>query len=106
MFISSAFAQTANITPSDPTMTFIVPMILVFGIFYFLVIRPQNKKMKQHQEKIESAKKGDKVITGGGIEGVIAHVRDDVYEVEIAPNVRVKVRKNTLLDIVTNKANS
>jgi preprotein translocase subunit YajC len=104
MFISSAFAQSATVNAtSDPTMTFIIPMMLVFGIFYFLVIRPQQNKLKQHQEKIISAKKGDKVVTGGGVEGVIVHVRDDVYEVEIAPNVRIKVRKNTLIDIVTQK---
>jgi preprotein translocase subunit YajC len=103
MFITSAFAQTTGSVSNDPTMTFIIPMMLVFGIFYFLVIRPQQKKIKQQQEKITSAKKGDKVITGGGIEGVIVHVRDDVYEVEIAPNVRIKVRKNTLMDIVTVK---
>ncbi len=102
MFITPAFAQATS-QASDPTMSFIVPMMLVFGIFYFLVIRPQQKKIKQHQEKILTAKKGDKVVTGGGIEGVIAHVRDDVYEVEIAPNVRVKVRKNSLTDIVSVK---
>ena len=104
MFINSAFAQTTSSVANDPTMTFIIPMMLVFGIFYFLVIRPQQKKLKQHQEKILAAKKGDKVITGGGIEGIIAHVRDDVYEIEIAPNVRIKVRKNTLMDIVTLKS--
>lgn len=108
MLISSAFAQTATTTATnsvtnDPTMNFILPMLLVFGIFYFLVIRPQQNKLKAHQLKVSSAKKGDKVVTGGGIEGVIAHVRDDVYEVEIAPNVRIKVRKNTLLDVVTDK---
>lgn len=103
MFISSAFAQTAASAANDPTITFIVPMLLVFGIFYFLVIRPQQKKVKEHQEKITDAKKGDKVVTGGGIEGVIAHVREDIYEVEIAPNVRVKLRKNSLLDIISQK---
>lgn len=103
MFTTSAVAQTTTAPTNDPAMTFVIPMLLVFGIFYFLVIRPQQKKIKQQQEKITSAKKGDKVITGGGIEGVIAHVRDDVYEVEIAPNVRIKVRKNTLMDIVTVK---
>lgn len=102
MFITPAFAQTAS-AANDPTMTFILPMLLVFGIFYFLVIRPQQKKAKEHQEKITSAKKGDKVITGGGIEGTISHVREDIYEVEIAPNVRIKVRKNSLLDIVKTK---
>jgi preprotein translocase subunit YajC len=103
MFISPAFAQTTNNVTNDPTMTFIIPMMLVFGIFYFLVIRPQQKKLKSHQEKILAAKKGDKVVTGGGIEGVIVHVREDVYEIEIAPNVRIKVRKNTLIDIITPK---
>ncbi|MFT6071700.1 MAG: preprotein translocase subunit YajC [Alphaproteobacteria bacterium] len=103
MFTSSAYAQSASAIASDPTITFIVPMLLVFGIFYFLVIRPQQKKAKEHQEKITTAKKGDKVVTGGGIEGVIAHVREDVYEIEIAPNVRIKVRKNTLIDIAPAK---
>jgi len=103
MFISSAYAQSAN-AANDPTMSFIIPMLLVFGIFYFFVIRPQQKKAKEHQEKITSAKKGDKIVTGGGIEGVVVHVREDVYEIEIAPNVRIKVRKNTLIDVTTKKA--
>jgi preprotein translocase subunit YajC len=103
MFISNAYAQSVSAVTNDPTLNFIIPMVLVFGIFYFFVIRPQQVKMKQHQEKITSATKGDKVITGGGVEGVIVHVREDVYEVEIAPNVRVKIRKNSLLDVINPK---
>ncbi|MEM6604006.1 MAG: preprotein translocase subunit YajC [Pseudomonadota bacterium] len=100
MFVTEAYAQAAGAPASDP-LTMLLPMVLIFGIFYFLVIRPQNKRMKDHKAKIASVKRGDDVATGGGIVGKVVHVREDKIEVEIAPNVRVKVLKGTLSDILT-----
>ena len=73
-----------------------IPLILIFVIFYFFLIRPQQKKVKEHKAMVESLKKGDKVVTSGGITGIITRVIDnDKVEVEIAENVRVEIVKAT-----------
>ena len=101
MFISSAYAQSAAALPaSDPIMTMLVPMAIVFTIFYFLVIRPQNNRLKSHKAKLDAVVRGDDVITGGGIVGKVVHIREDKLEIEIAPNVRIKVLKGTLSDVL------
>ncbi|RJP89681.1 MAG: preprotein translocase subunit YajC [Desulfobacteraceae bacterium] len=73
-----------------------VPIILMFVIFYFLLIRPQQKKAKAHQEMINALKKGDKVITSGGIHGVIAGLDETTVTLEIAEKVRIKVTRSSL----------
>jgi preprotein translocase subunit YajC len=70
-----------------------VPLILIFIVFYFLLIRPQQKKAKEHQNYLANLKKGDKVITGGGIHGQIVGLTDTVATLEIAENVRIKVNR-------------
>ena len=73
-----------------------IPLILIFVIFYFFLIRPQQKKVKEHKSMIESLKRGDKVITSGGITGIVERVIDnDKVEVEIAENVKVEIVKAT-----------
>ena len=73
-----------------------IPLILIFVIFYFFLIRPQQKKVKEHKAMVESLKKGDKVVTSGGITGTISRVIDnDKVEVEIADNVTVEVVRGT-----------
>ena len=73
-----------------------VPLILIFVIFYFFLIRPQQKKVKEHKSMVENLKRGDKVITSGGITGTIDRVIDnDKVEVEIAENVKVEIIKST-----------
>ena len=73
-----------------------IPLILIFVIFYFFLIRPQQKKVKEHKAMIESLKRGDKVITSGGITGTIERIVDnDKVEVEIAENVKVEIVKAT-----------
>ncbi len=79
----------------------IAPWLFIFLIFYMLMIRPQQKRMKQHQAALAAAKKGDDIITGGGIRGRITKVADDEFEVEIASGVRVRVIKSTVTAIVT-----
>jgi len=78
----------------------IAPWILIFLIFYFLMIRPQQKRVKEHQANIASVKKGDEVITGGGLRGKATRVTDDEVEVEIAQGVRVRAVKSTLSQVL------
>ena len=73
-----------------------IPLVLMFVIFYFLLIRPQQKKAKQHKEMLAAVKKGDKIITSGGIHGEITGIADDTVTVEIAPKVRVKVSRGSI----------
>ena len=79
-----------------------VPLILIFAIMYFLLIRPQQKKLKQHQEMVNNVRRGDQVVTQGGIVGKISKVKDDgEVEVEIAEGVRVRVVKSTIAQVVS-----
>ena len=102
MFITPAYAQAAGAAPS-PMMQFlgsgIMPMILIFVIFYFLMIRPQQTAMKAHKAKIAAVKKGDSVVTGGGLVGKVTRVDDEQVEIEIASGVKVKAIKGTLSDV-------
>ena len=78
----------------------ILPLILIFVVFYFLLIRPQQKKLKSHKEMITNLKKGDKVVTQGGIMGAIHYVNEDgTISLEVADNVTVKVAKGMIADI-------
>ena len=77
-----------------------IPLILMFVIFYFLLIRPQQKKQKQQREMINNLKKGDRVITGGGIHGRITGVGDTTLTVEIAEKVRVKINRNNVAALI------
>jgi preprotein translocase subunit YajC len=73
-----------------------IPLILIFVIFYFFLIRPQQKKVKEHKAMVENLKRGDKVITSGGITGIVERLIDnDTVEVEIADNVKVEIVKAT-----------
>ena len=73
-----------------------IPLILIFVIFYFFIIRPQQKKVKEHKSMVEALKRGDKVITSGGITGTVERIIDnDKVEVEIAENVKVEIVRST-----------
>jgi preprotein translocase subunit YajC len=100
MFISSAHAQAAG-AASDPMggLLGLAPLVLVFVAFYFLMIRPQQRRVKQLQEAVAAVKKGDQVVTAGGIAGRVTKVEERFVEVEIAPNTRVRVVKATLAEI-------
>ncbi len=77
----------------------LIPLLFIFVIFWFFLIRPQQKRLKTHHEMIQALKKGDKVITGGGFFGTIIDVKEDSLKVEIADGVRVKVKQDTILDL-------
>ena len=80
-----------------------IPLILIFVIFYFFLIRPQQKKVKEHKAMVESLKRGDKVVTSGGITGTVERVIDnDTVEVEIANNVKVEIIKSTGIQSLLN----
>src|SRR6476661_6152563 len=81
----------------------ILPWLLIFVIFYMLMIRPQQRRVKEHQAAIAAIKKGDEIITGGGIRGRVTKVGDDEAEVEIANGVKVRVVKSTISHVVTGK---
>ncbi len=77
-----------------------LPILGMILIFWFLIIRPQMKRQKEHQQKVEGLKKGDQVVTAGGLIGKIAKVTDDHVEVDLAKDVRVKVVKHTIGDVI------
>lgn len=100
MFISPAYAQDATGGGMALVMQ-LAPLLLIFGVFYFLLIRPQQKKQKEHREMLKAVKRGDRVLTAGGIIAQVTRVKEgvDEIEVEIAPNVRVNVLRATITDI-------
>jgi preprotein translocase subunit YajC len=77
-----------------------IPLVLVFVIFWFLLIRPQQRRMKEHQAQIAAVKKGDRVVTGGGLIGKVTKVGDTEVEVELAQGIRVQAVKSTLTQVV------
>ncbi len=102
MFISTAYAQDGAGAAGGGLLEMFLPLILIFAIFYFLLIRPQQKRQKEHQAKLASARRGDKVVLGGGIMGQVTKVIDEgELMVKIADEVEVKVLKSTLLDVLS-----
>ena len=89
-------ASAAGSSGSAAFFVQILPLLFVFVIFYVLMIRPQQRRMKQHQATISAVKKGDNVVTAGGVLGKVTKVGDDEVEVEIAQGVKVKIVKSTL----------
>jgi len=103
MLISPAFAQAAGGAAQPSLLTSgLIPMILIFVIMYFLLIRPQQKKMKEHRAMVEALRRGDQVITQGGIIGKVSKVKDDgEIEVEIADGVKVRVVRSTVAQVLS-----
>jgi preprotein translocase subunit YajC len=97
MFISPAYAQTSG---GGDFLIQLVPILLMFVIFYLLLLRPQQQKVKLHREMVANLRRGDTVVTSGGIIGKVTKVRDDnEIEVEIADNTRVRVIKGTVAEV-------
>ncbi len=99
MLISPAYAQAASPGGGDFFIS-LLPLILIFAVFYFLLIRPQQRKVKEHRALIQSLKRGDQVLTSGGILGKITRVEDTTVTVEIAKEVQVQVQRSTIADVV------
>ena len=102
MFVTPAFAQTAGAAPGGAAaFAQFLPIVLIFVIFYFLLIRPQQKKMKTHRAMVDALRRGDQVVTSGGIVAKVSKVQDDgMVEVEIADGVKVKVVKHTITQVL------
>ncbi|HHK60800.1 MAG TPA: preprotein translocase subunit YajC [Desulfobacterales bacterium] len=96
--VDIAYAQaTGAAPPPGGGLASFIPLILIFIVFYFLLIRPQQKKAKEHQEFLRNLKKGDTVVTNGGLHGKITGLTDTVVTLEIADNIRVKVSRSHIL---------
>lgn len=105
MFISTAWAQAGGAGGGGDIFTsLLLPMVLIFAVFYFLLIRPQQKKVKAHQQMIGNLRRGDKVLTGGGLYGTVTKVLNEQEAmVEIAEGVRVKVSRGTISAVLTQR---
>ena len=102
MFISQAWAQAGGAGGGGDFLVQLFPLILIFVVFYFLLIRPQQAKVKAQREMLAGVKRGDRVVTGGGIIGLVTKViSDNELQVELAEGVRVRVLKQTITDIIT-----
>lgn len=102
MFTSVAIAQEADTAFAEPSpIAGLLPVIVMIALFYFLLIRPQQKKINAHKQMVSALRRGDKIMTAGGIYGTITKVDEDVLQVEIAPEVRIKVAKDTVSGVVT-----
>ena len=100
MLITPAFAQAAAGGDTNSMLMSLLPFALIFVIMYFLILRPQQKKVKDHAELVKNIRRGDTVITSGGIIGKVTKVRDEnEIEVEIAENTRVRVIKGTVTEV-------
>lgn len=99
MLISNAYAQAAGGTPGADMMAFL-PMIAIFVLFYFLLIRPQQKKAKEHRAMIEALQKGDEIETAGGIVGKVAKIGDNYLSVEVADNVTLNVQRSAVAKLL------
>ncbi|MBA3755556.1 MAG: preprotein translocase subunit YajC [Nitrosomonas sp.] len=96
MLISDAFAQAATSAQSDASsLISLLPMVGILILFYFLLIRPQSKRAKEHKQMVEALQRGDEVITNGGILGLVVNVSDDYVIVEIAPSVEVTLLRSS-----------
>jgi preprotein translocase subunit YajC len=97
MLITPAYAQTGG---STEMLTSLLPFVLIFVIMYFLILRPQQKRVKQHAEMVKNVRKGDTVITSGGLVGRVTKViDDDQMEVEVADGVRVRQMRQMVTDV-------
>jgi preprotein translocase subunit YajC len=100
MWISTAYAQGAGIFDQNALVQFL-PLILIFVVFYFLLIRPQQRKAKDQKTMLDALRRGDRVVTGGGIIGTVARVDNpEEVVVEIAENVRVRVVRSTITTVL------
>ncbi|MCV2880907.1 preprotein translocase subunit YajC [Actibacterium sp. XHP0104] len=99
MFATPAYAQAAG--GAGGALTSFAPLLLIFAIMYFLMIRPQQKKMKEHKAMVEALRRGDQIVTAGGLIGKVSKVKDDTeVEVELAEGVKVRVVRSTIAQVM------
>ena len=101
MLISPAYAQGTALMDQSALVQFL-PLVLIFIVFYFLLIRPQQKKQKEHRTMLDALRRGDRVVTGGGILGTVSKVvSPEEVEVDLAANVRVRVLRSTISSVLS-----
>lgn len=101
-FVTEAMAQGLGGDAASNSLIQFVPLILIFIVFYFLLIRPHQKKQKLHQQMLSSLKKGDRVVTMSGIHGVILRIEDEVIHLEIADRVKIQMDRSQIGRLLTN----
>ena len=99
MLITPAYAQAAAGGDANSMLMSLLPFALIFVIMYFLILRPQQKKVKDHAELVKNIRRGDTVVTSGGIIGKVSKVDDNELQIEIADGVRIKVLRGTISEI-------
>ncbi len=103
MIINFAYAQATGASGGQGLLIQLLPLILIFVVFYFLLIRPQQKRVKQHKEMVNSLKVGSLVVTSGGIVGKVVKLNDDIFiTVNISDNVDVKIKRDTIVELLEN----
>lgn len=102
MFISSAFAQTVPAAGSDTqsTLMSMLPLVLMFVVLYFVMIRPQMKKQKEHRTMIEALAKGDEIVTVGGVLGKVSKLGDSFLTLEVASGVELQVQRSAVVQVL------
>lgn len=100
MFISSAFAQTAAPGGAESSLFSLLPLVLMFVVLYFIMIRPQMKKQKEHKAMIEAVAKGDEVVIAGGVLGRISKVGESYLSVEVANGVELQVQRGSVVQVL------
>ena len=100
MLISPAYAQAAGASPQGDLLTTMLPMIAIFVVFYFLLIRPQQKKAKEARAMLSALEKGNEVVTAGGIVGRITRLSDQYVTVEIAPNTEITLQRQAIAQLL------
>jgi preprotein translocase subunit YajC len=104
MIINFAYAQTAASSGSKGLIVQLLPLILIFVVFYFLLIRPQQKRVKQHKDMVNSLKVGSQVVTSGGIVANITKLEDEFFvTATISNGVSVKIKRDTVVELLENK---
>lgn len=104
IFDGIAYAQSEKpVVPQATMFDFLIPVLIIFAVFYFVVFRPQQKKMKEHKRFLDNLKPGDEVITNSGFYGKVANISGNFILLEIAKDVRVKIDKSAISRAVTEK---
>ena len=98
-FFSIAYAQSAGDASSQSAFFQFIPLILILVVFWFLIIRPQQKKIKDHNAMVSNVKKGDRVVTGGGLIGTVTDVSENEVDIDFGNNIKIKSLKSTLADV-------
>ena len=102
MFITDAYAQAAGGGGGGGLLASMAPLILIFVIFYFLLIRPQQKRAKEHRNMVDNLRRGDQIVTAGGMVAKVTKVKEgEEIEVEIAPEVKVKLYRSTITAVLS-----